>query len=946
MRHRKASNMNNGIDSTNQLPNQPSNQLPNQLQNHLTNGNTYTGTNGSVNTSSTTSISSWLQNNPGGSSGSTPWSIQAQPQNQSQTHNTATSAITYRTYNNHLLPPLPHPLHFHTYGAPSSSSNAAVGNQQNNNNAQGGLFTIPTITTATLNNVTPAVSKKRFNVPSTDTIPKRPRGRPKKVKTTVSQAIVHYPPTATVTSATAISSAMGTIYNIRPAAFATLPSTAVFMPSMVLSSMPAASGMSLPAPSKYVPPMNSRPILTAAMPVPPNWLANMEESVMSLLTFNKYEIKEGTAEYQTISDMLYPISVKGVEQIVNPDLWDRFVKTRTDMMRSKADDLNILSKLGLSEKEVLRCAHLSLNFRKDPLIIPYSDNMVLLYHCTRSQTNVKSILSQGLDERLSNTSAGLLGKGIYFADDPNKSIQYDGTGTIFIFAVLLGDCISVDHFTNRHSFVREPEKVSQQKRNFNDQFFDSIVARPAGYNEYVIYNRYQCCPIYQVKYDRNTVAGGSASVFHSSSQKLPPIAWIPSGHNYAMPIQDQTINWPFFAVDIFTSMGVPPPTDDDGEDSINDVAQNTSQPSIDDNLVTLINLGYNDEAKNREILAKFNNDLDQAVNYYLDNENFAEDVHVNDTEATTIQDDSVNTSSTSEAEMLVTFGFCDKAKNRDVLAKFNNDVGQAINYFLDNANVEDASNGRIADKASVADKAVASTITNKSIVTIDLIDDDSDCPGDEETVDITAVTDSTQNSGTDLPDDLAEWALDLTEKQDQVEMEDCPICCNEISPSSWQILECKHKVCAVCYSKLLTQRSTMSGVPCTFVKCPFCHATFGTEVGTCPNMKMKISKLDVPCDGFTRFSTIVIEYVTQRLRRTAYLPDNETGREVLKLLEIAFERRLIFTVGTSNTTGQENVIVWNIHHKTARQGGVATYGYPDPEYFDRVKAELKTFGIE
>lgn len=210
---------------------------------------------------------------------------------------------------------------------------------------------------------------------------------------------------------------------------------------------------------------------------------------MSLLTFNKYEIKEDTAEYQTISDMLYPIQVKSVKQIVNPDLWDRFVKTRTDMIRSKTDDLRVLSKLGLSEKEVMRCAHLSMNFRKDPLVIPYSDNMVLLYHCTRSQANVKSIMSQGLDERLSSTSVGLLGKGIYFADDPNKSLQYDGTGCIFIFAVLLGDCISVDHFTNQRAFVREPEKVAQQKRNFNDQFFDSIVARPAGHNEYVIYNR-------------------------------------------------------------------------------------------------------------------------------------------------------------------------------------------------------------------------------------------------------------------------------------------------------------------------------------------------------------------------------------------------------------------------------------------------------------------------
>lgn len=37
---------------------------------------------------------------------------------------------------------------------------------------------------------------------------------------------------------------------------------------------------------------------------------------------------------------------------------------------------------------------------------------------------------------------GLLGRGIYFADDPNKPIRYDGCdGIILIFAVLLGDCL-------------------------------------------------------------------------------------------------------------------------------------------------------------------------------------------------------------------------------------------------------------------------------------------------------------------------------------------------------------------------------------------------------------------------------------------------------------------------------------------------------------------------
>lgn len=56
--------------------------------------------------------------------------------------------------------------------------------------------------------------------------------------------------------------------------------------------------------------------------------------------------------------------------------------------------------------------------------------------------------------------------------------------------------------------------------------------------------------------------------------------------------------------------------------------------------------------------------------------------------------------------------------------------------------------------------------------------------------------------------------------------------------------------------------------------------------------------------------------------RTAYLPDNEEGREILQLLRRAFNQKLIFTVGQSRTTGKQSVITWNdIHHKTSIDGG-------------------------
>ncbi|MEQ2290137.1 E3 ubiquitin-protein ligase dtx3l, partial [Ameca splendens] len=81
--------------------------------------------------------------------------------------------------------------------------------------------------------------------------------------------------------------------------------------------------------------------------------------------------------------------------------------------------------------------------------------------------------------------------------------------------------------------------------------------------------------------------------------------------------------------------------------------------------------------------------------------------------------------------------------------------------------------------------------------------------------------------------------------------------------------------------------------------------------------------------------------------RYAYLPDNKEGNEVLKLLKKAFDQRLIFTVGTSRTSGAEGVVTWNdIHHKTSPIGGPEGFGYPDEKYLSRVKDELKAKGIK
>lgn len=64
------------------------------------------------------------------------------------------------------------------------------------------------------------------------------------------------------------------------------------------------------------------------------------------------------------------------------------------------------------------------------------------------------------------------------------------------------------------------------------------------------------------------------------------------------------------------------------------------------------------------------------------------------------------------------------------------------------------------------------------------------------------------------------------------------------------------------------------------------------------------------------------------------------------MLERAFKQGLTFTIGFSRTTGRNNVVTWNdIHHKTRTSGGPERFGYPDPDYLERVREELEAKGI-
>ncbi|XP_063256988.1 E3 ubiquitin-protein ligase DTX3L [Prinia subflava] len=184
------------------------------------------------------------------------------------------------------------------------------------------------------------------------------------------------------------------------------------------------------------------------------------------------------------------------------------------------------------------------------------------------------------------------------------------------------------------------------------------------------------------------------------------------------------------------------------------------------------------------------------------------------------------------------------------------------------------------------------------------------------------------------------------------EEDECPICKDRIKNKK-TLEKCKHAFCKICIDKAMTYKQA----------CPVCNTICGVLTGNQPEGSMSSKILSFPLPGYPNCDTIQIEYIMdggiqtsshpnpgQRYgpaHRTAYLPDNEEGREILKLLRRAFDQKLIFTVGQSRTTGEKNVITWNdIHHKTAITGGPTQFGYPDSSYLQRVRSELKEKGIE
>ncbi|CAN2389075.1 hypothetical protein PRIEUP_LOCUS17194 [Pristimantis euphronides] len=191
-----------------------------------------------------------------------------------------------------------------------------------------------------------------------------------------------------------------------------------------------------------------------------------------------------------------------------------------------------------------------------------------------------------------------------------------------------------------------------------------------------------------------------------------------------------------------------------------------------------------------------------------------------------------------------------------------------------------------------------------------------------------------------------------SDKKPSAEEEMCPICLDQFKNRK-VLPKCKHEFCDVCLQKALAMKPV----------CPLCFVPYGVVMGNQPAGTMSESTTNQRLPGFPDCGTIHISYnipggiqqenhpnpgkLFSGTYRNAYLPNNQEGKEVLRLLKKAFNQKLIFTVGESRTTGSTDTVTWNdIHHKTSTYGGPSAFGYPDPGYLKRVRDELKAKGIE
>lgn len=203
------------------------------------------------------------------------------------------------------------------------------------------------------------------------------------------------------------------------------------------------------------------------------------------------------------------------------------------------------------------------------------------------------------------------------------------------------------------------------------------------------------------------------------------------------------------------------------------------------------------------------------------------------------------------------------------------------------------------------------------------------------------------------PEEKAEVSKkDATKQQEEEDDNRCPICLDKMETPK-KLEKCGHVFCKECIEGSFRHHKPV---------CPTCNTVYGLIIGNQPPGTMAVSRLSQSLPGYMNCGSLMIDYYFHSgmqtkehpnpghmytgTRRRAFLPNSAEGVKVCRLLRVAFDNRLTFTVGRSTTTGVENTVTWNdIHHKTSIDGGPTGFGYPDPHYLSRVQEELAARGV-
>uniref|UniRef100_A0A0A1WNW7 E3 ubiquitin-protein ligase n=1 Tax=Zeugodacus cucurbitae TaxID=28588 RepID=A0A0A1WNW7_ZEUCU len=215
--------------------------------------------------------------------------------------------------------------------------------------------------------------------------------------------------------------------------------------------------------------------------------------------------------------------------------------------------------------------------------------------------------------------------------------------------------------------------------------------------------------------------------------------------------------------------------------------------------------------------------------------------------------------------------------------------------------------------------------------------------------------------GVDPASDMISRFVKVAEPPVWPNAQPCPMCMEELVQNAQNptiaLTRCQHLMHLQCLNgMIIAQQGEMSKN--LFIECPVCGIVYGEKVGNQPNGTMSWSIISKSLPGHEGQNTIQIVYdiasgvqteehphpgrafFAVGFPRVCYLPDCPLGRKVLRFLKIAFDRRLLFSIGRSVTTGREDVVIWNsVDHKTQFNM------FPDPTYLQRCMQQLVHLGV-